>query len=169
MKENKSCLVRIGAYYPISVPSASGLLRNQLIPGFRRQHMCSKGHSNRTQQTHTQTNCRINPRLAQFPTRKEPVFVVVQIRLIDHSIQSAYISLHIRQSINHTTRHTAPICTILPRTTNKLRTFHPYSRNRFVPVMMIRYDNTDMASSMTAKDIRKPTERHIEQKYRSEP
>lgn len=65
--------------------------------------MRSKDHSSRAEQTHTQTNRAVDPRLAQFPARKEPVFVVVQICL-----SISIFPPHIQEGVQLTTRQTAP-------------------------------------------------------------
>jgi hypothetical protein len=60
-------------------------------------------------------------------------------------------------------------CTIADKIISKLRTRHPFSRNRFPPPRIIRYVTMLMPSNTTVKDIKNPTDRHIEQKYRSSP
>lgn len=60
-------------------------------------------------------------------------------------------------------------CTMADRPTVKLRTLHPFSRRRFPPLKMTRYVTMLMPCRTTAKDIKNPTERHMEQKYRSSP
>lgn len=49
-------------------------------------------------------------------------------------------------------------------TINKLNIDHPVSRNCFPPANITKYATRHMPSKTTAKDMRKPTVRHIEQK-----
>lgn len=60
-------------------------------------------------------------------------------------------------------------CTVADMITIQLSVRHPPSRSCLFPQMMITYDTTLIACSTTANDIRNPTDRHIEQKYRSRP
>lgn len=55
-----------------------------------------------------------------------------------------------------------------PTTSNiVLNIFQPLARFCTPPAKITRYAMSDMPSMTTAKDIKKPTERHMEQKYRS--
>ena len=51
----------------------------------------------------------------------------------------------------------------------KASTFHPVSRFCLPPPMIITYATIVPNSSTAANDIKKPTDRHIEQKYLSLP
>lgn len=83
--------------------------------------------------------------------------------------QSVYDPTNNKKPSQHTTIDKLAACTTTDVRTSKLRTPHPFSRSRFPPERITRYATMLIPSSTTAKDIRNPTDRHIEQKYRSSP
>lgn len=60
-------------------------------------------------------------------------------------------------------------CAAADKTIIMLNTPHPDSRSCFPPERITRYATMPMDSRTTASDIKKPTLRHMEQKYRSSP
>lgn len=123
-----------------------------------------------TDHTHTPTDGTVDPGFTESPTDEESIFVIVEISLpSSHPLATIHHQHLEKREEGHTTIAIHPACTTAERIIIKLNVLHPPSLNLLLPVIMIKYDTTDIPCRTTANDIRNPTDRHIEQKYLSRP
>lgn len=144
------------------------MIRNQLVASFRGQDLGSQNDCTSAEKTDAPTNCTKDPGLIKLPANKESVLVIKQICLHPISNGPRYMA-KTRFMTQLTTIDIPAACTMAESPTIKLRTVHPFSRKRLPPERMTKYVTTLMPCKTIAKDMRNPTDRHMEQKYRSSP
>lgn len=145
------------------------MIRNQLITTLRRQDMRSDHNRTSADETNTPADGTKDPTLVKSPTNKEAVIVIEQICLPSLINQCQFVATPTENQREPTTIAILAACTTAERIISRLRILHPFSRIGLPPVKMTRYVTRLIPCRTTAKDIRNPTERHIEQKYRSSP
>ena len=140
------------------------IIRDKLIPTLRGQNLSRDNDRASAENTEAPANDTENPRLIEVPAHEEPIFVIVEVCLaqtISTNPPSA--------CVEPTTIDMLAACRNADITISRLSSLHPFSRSRFPPMRITMYVTMLIPCSTTANDIRNPTERHMEQKYRSSP
>lgn len=141
------------------------IIRDQLIPTLRGQNPSRDNDRASAENSEAPADDTENPRLIEVPAHEEPIFVIVEVCLAQ-TISTNPLPACV---VEPTTIDMLAACRNADITISRLSNLHPFSRSRFPPMRITMYVTMLMPCSTTANDIRNPTERHIEQKYRSSP
>lgn len=144
---------------------------NEFITPFRRQRTRRHDNGDCTEKRNTPADSAKRERFIQLKPDEEPFIVIDKVGLID---QCNFSTINTRNRARNgedilTTKLMLATCTATDVIIITLSTVHPVSLSFFPPERMMIYATIPSDIRTTAKVIRNPTLRHIEQKYRSSP
>lgn len=145
--------------------SSSSMVRNQFVAAFARQHHRGQSNGNGANSLETPRYCAHGPTLAQVPSGEEPLVVFEQVCLRNGLAASLWQKSRETITINAIPK----AWTNADNATRMVSTPQPCSLFCLPPISSTANATIVMPSRTTAKDIRKPTDLHILQKYLSSP